>query len=416
MSADSNKSHWRRWLFWLHLGLGVVGGLVISMMAATGLLLCIEIPAVHAVQRQLVSEKAGAEAATRELSHEILPTPKMPPVEQISPRAGAVLTWRADASLPVIYAPSRQESWLLHPQTGERLTTTALPIEHFFQGVNALHRWLTWSVRSAEQDSRPALRKSGWRVWGERITAASCLVYVLLLCSGLVLWMKGWRRPSSLKAKLVLARRSGVKALAWQWHHVAGFWAAPLLAVVTISGLVMAYPWANALFFAAWGEKVPDRAARAERDKRGGHIAPAPCWNSTDLMALQQIHTWSRSFAPSWEEMALTLPESSPSKEADAVWKMQLQSGGRGQLQLKQQWLYQVNSGQFVRVDDAEKRSAGQRARAWIRWIHTGEAIGPIGQGLAALACLATLVLVWSGFYLSWRRLLAAAVCKRLQS
>lgn len=48
--------------------------------------------------------------------------------------------------------------------------------------------------------------------------------------------------------------------------------------------------------------------------------------------------------------------------------------------------------------------NAAQRVRSWTRFLHTGEALGGVGQFLAGLACLGGCVLVYTGFALSWRR------------
>ncbi|MSR11799.1 MAG: PepSY domain-containing protein, partial [Gammaproteobacteria bacterium] len=50
-------------------------------------------------------------------------------------------------------------------------------------------------------------------------------------------------------------------------------------------------------------------------------------------------------------------------------------------------------------------QSAGRQARAWVRFLHTGEALGGIGQTLAGIASLAAVLMVWTGLALSWRRL-----------
>jgi uncharacterized iron-regulated membrane protein len=47
---------------------------------------------------------------------------------------------------------------------------------------------------------------------------------------------------------------------------------------------------------------------------------------------------------------------------------------------------------------------AGQQIRSWTRFLHTGEALGPVGQLVAGLACLGGCFLVYTGFALSWRR------------
>jgi hypothetical protein len=48
--------------------------------------------------------------------------------------------------------------------------------------------------------------------------------------------------------------------------------------------------------------------------------------------------------------------------------------------------------------------ATGQQVRAWTRFLHTGEALGPVGQFVAGLACLGGCFLVYTGFALSCRR------------
>ena len=46
----------------------------------------------------------------------------------------------------------------------------------------------------------------------------------------------------------------------------------------------------------------------------------------------------------------------------------------------------------------------GRQVRSWLRWIHTGEAAGWIGQLIAGVASTGAVVLVWTGLSLAWRR------------
>ncbi len=48
--------------------------------------------------------------------------------------------------------------------------------------------------------------------------------------------------------------------------------------------------------------------------------------------------------------------------------------------------------------------SAGRQLRTWTRFLHTGQALGWVGQFIAGLACLGGCFLVYTGFALSWRR------------
>lgn len=46
----------------------------------------------------------------------------------------------------------------------------------------------------------------------------------------------------------------------------------------------------------------------------------------------------------------------------------------------------------------------GRTLRAWVRPVHTGEAGGVIGQVVATLAAVGGVILVCTGFALTWRR------------
>ena len=49
----------------------------------------------------------------------------------------------------------------------------------------------------------------------------------------------------------------------------------------------------------------------------------------------------------------------------------------------------------------------------WLRWLHTGEALGVVGQTIAGLASLGAAVLVWTGLSLALRRARAYAATRR---
>ncbi len=54
-------------------------------------------------------------------------------------------------------------------------------------------------------------------------------------------------------------------------------------------------------------------------------------------------------------------------------------------------------------IDD---QTPATRARIWMRFVHTGEVYGLIGQTLAGLASLAAALSVYTGLALSYRRLI----------
>ncbi len=49
-------------------------------------------------------------------------------------------------------------------------------------------------------------------------------------------------------------------------------------------------------------------------------------------------------------------------------------------------------------------QSPGRKVRVWLRYLHTGQALGWPGQLVAGIACLAGCLLTYTGFALAWRR------------
>jgi uncharacterized iron-regulated membrane protein len=66
-----------------------------------------------------------------------------------------------------------------------------------------------------------------------------------------------------------------------------------------------------------------------------------------------------------------------------------------------------ARDGKVVRVlQGGAAQSAGQTARVWFRFVHTGEQYGVVGQTVAGIASLAACLLVYTGLALAWRRLI----------
>jgi uncharacterized iron-regulated membrane protein len=63
-------------------------------------------------------------------------------------------------------------------------------------------------------------------------------------------------------------------------------------------------------------------------------------------------------------------------------------------------------TGQVLRAEKYSDYNLGRRVRTWTRFLHTGEALGPIGQLVAGVASLGGVVLVYTGLALALRRLL----------
>ena len=58
----------------------------------------------------------------------------------------------------------------------------------------------------------------------------------------------------------------------------------------------------------------------------------------------------------------------------------------------------------MLRRESFADYDSGRKARSWLRFLHTGQALGWVGQLVAGLASLGGAFLMWTGFSLAWRR------------
>ena len=64
-------------------------------------------------------------------------------------------------------------------------------------------------------------------------------------------------------------------------------------------------------------------------------------------------------------------------------------------------------TGEVVSWNPFTSQTPGRQARSWVRFLHTGEALGIVGQTVAGLVSLTSMLMVWTGLALAYRRLIA---------
>ena len=104
---------------------------------------------------------------------------------------------------------------------------------------------------------------------------------------------------------------------------------------------------------------------------------------------------------PNWRSMMLF--RSSP-QNAQGNVNLAVYTGAFGQRTKVNNVTLNLSTNTIIKVSSWENDDPSNRARAVARFGHTGEILGPWGQIIALLACIVGVVLVYTGFALSWRR------------
>jgi uncharacterized iron-regulated membrane protein len=110
---------------------------------------------------------------------------------------------------------------------------------------------------------------------------------------------------------------------------------------------------------------------------------------------------WSRAEqqVEGWRTINVRVPESNRAPVVFAI-----DTGEGGQPQHRSTLTLDRATGDVVSYEAFADQSLGRRLRSISRFAHTGEVLGIPGQTVAGLATAGSVVLVWTGLALAWRR------------
>ena len=229
----------RKIIFWLHLTAGVVAGTVILMMSVTGVFLAFERQIVALAERDVRTVTPPASDAPR-LSLDTL-------IAKAREAAGggpaSAITVSADPTTATVVNFGREQAVFVDPYTGVVRGNGVTATRDFFRAVMDWHRWL-----GAEAESREI---------GRAVTGACNAAFMVLVLSGFYLWWPRRWTPLALKSITVPSLTLRGKPRDWNWHNSVGFWSAPVLLFITVTGLVISYQWAGNLIYTLTGNEPP---------------------------------------------------------------------------------------------------------------------------------------------------------------
>ncbi len=375
----------RKVLFWCHLLVGVIAGIIVLIMSVTGVLL--------AYERQITYW-----ADTRDF--QIAPTSQAPqhlPVEALLARVRerltdaeiTTVTLRSEPTAPAAIgftisgSPGGRTNFF-NPYTGEFLGEGAKKVRDFFHTMTDWHRWL-----GAHGENRATARA---------ITGACNLGFLFLVSSGFYLWWPKRWNWSQFKNILWFKRRLPGKARDFNWHNVIGFWSVAPLFLVVLSAVVISYTWAGNLVYRVVGENPPPPRAPAPPSTQpaaGANSSPA----QRSLEGFDELWSQAEQQTSAWQIISLRLPTTD-----EAPVTFTIDEGDGGQPQKRAQLTLDRKSGEVVRWEPFSSYTKGRQLRSFLRFAHTGEVAGIIGQTIAGLASLGGVFLVYTGLALAWRR------------
>ena len=371
----------RRAIFWIHLAVGLAGAIVILMMAVTGVILTYEAQLNRRALRDYRADPPAPGSAPLGLDELVGRVTGERPAGRV-----ASVALSRDPRDPAVVRLDDGAAVYVDRFTGEPLGDGDTRTRRFLRSVMYWHRWF---ALEGEQ-----------RIIGRTITATANLGFLFLLVSGVYLWWPAGRGRAAWRHALWFRRGIGGRARDFNWHNVIGFWSAVPLAVIVASGVTISYQWAADLVQRLAGDRPPfQQSPRPWESEAGGRpsVAADPATPLVDLQALAA----QAAGTPGWRTITVDLPASIHDPVVIAVDR-----GNGRQPSRSEDLLFDRATGEMVARAGYPTFSRGFKVRRWLRFAHTGEVYGVVGQSVAGAVSAGVAVLVWTGLAMSWRRFL----------
>jgi uncharacterized iron-regulated membrane protein len=362
----------RKTVFWLHLACGVSAGIVVLMMSVTGVVLTYE--------RQVQVWEDSSYYSAAQSGQEMMSADELIAASrELQGFEPSTLLISSDPTAPAMLRQGRSQTQYLNPYTGQAYPAHSDSLSAFFATVRGWHRWFNMTG-----DNRSSARV---------VTGAANLMFLFLVLSGIYLWLPKIFAWATLRSRILFNRQnSNTQARDFNWHHVFGFWAAIPLLVIISTATVFNYSWANNLVYRLAGEEPPIRSSVS--DETANAVV-------ADRIPYAELVDTAKTYSDDWRTLSLSIGDTT-----STTTTITIDEGDGGQPQKRHALTLDVSSGDVITWAPFTSQTAGRQARRWVRFLHTGEALGITGQTIAGLASFAAILMVWTGLALAIRRFL----------
>jgi uncharacterized iron-regulated membrane protein len=225
-------------------------------------------------------------------------------------------------------------------------------------------------------------------------------MFLFILFSGMYLWLPKIFRWSTIKNNLFFHKTANAHARDFNWHHVLGIWSALPLIVIVASGAWFYYDLADRIADRIAGDRPPINGAESL-----SHIdeiaADAP-------VNLDSLFAKARAVVPDWYSISMSAPD-----EDDSGIRFAIDKTPGGQPTKLADLTLNRETGLVDNWRPYENNADTRKMARFLRYAHTGEYFGIIGQTIAGLVSLFATVMVWTGLALAYRRYVTPWLARR---
>ncbi|KFF05358.1 PepSY-associated TM helix domain-containing protein [Flavobacterium reichenbachii] len=224
---------------------------------------------------------------------------------------------------------------------------------------------------------------------GKFITGCSCLIFVFMLLSGLILWWP--KKIKNLKQRLVVKWDASFKRANWDFHSTFGFYTFLILLIISLTGLTWSFKWFESSIYLLADGTTKKPSAKVENPTK---IDP----NLDKTFFYQNLFSKTDSIYKYSGDTQIRIP--SDTINSIMAIKLNLEKSIPN---ISSIVYFDKYTGEIIKTRPYELLSNGDKIRRLIYPIHTGSIYGYPTKILAFIVCLfaATLpitgLIIWLG-------------------
>jgi len=350
------RGRFRKFFNDIHLWLGLASGIVLFLVCLSGTIYTFRTEVEERVNKAVyfVDHQEGMQA--QPLTQLVAMVEKA----QGSPVTGVTIPNQPQKAWSFAIKPKGKEKGrgktvLVNPYAGTITGDTETGSSRFFMTMMKLHRWLLM-----EQST------------GRIIVGIATLIFVVLLLSGIILWLP--RRLRYWKQGFVILFSGKWKRINHDLHNVLGFYSFIFLLIMSLTGLCWSFEWYKKGASTVLGAEV----FGGKKEKPVNSAAAGAVMLSADDVLKIGAGQLNYTGITRLSFPADSLGTFSISKNDAASWN----SAATDRV------IIDAYSGAVLKKELFASKSAGQKIAASIRPIHTGEIYGLFSKIIYFICCL----------------------------
>ena len=357
----------RKFLKFTHKWLSIPTGIIITVVCLTGALLVF--------QDEILEMVHPTHYFIKDSNKEPIPLGELIPMvnRQLDSNSVANVTIYAesDRTYRMGLKEGFRETAFVNQYTGE-VTGFYKFRESGFYPIMCIHRWLMDDTRT----------------WGKYAVGISTLVFIIILITGVIIWVPRKFKKAHFKVSL----KNGRRRLFYDLHNVLGIYACILLLVMSLSGLMWSFEWYRNGIFSIFGAEVAQTQGHGGGNRQGGGRTEGQ--EKPEMNILQ------------WQNILNNLKEQNEGYEyirvQDGSASVHLKSAALSRN--SDNYTFDKRSGEIVDVKLFRDQEKTSKVWAWMYSLHVGNYWGLLSKILTFIVALIGASLPITGYYLFFVR------------